>query len=67
MGQEAIRTILAIVTAFVGLAILSVILSSKSNAPSLIQNLSSGIAQDLNAATGAVTGNSMSQVSFASH
>lgn len=66
MGQEAIRTILSIVTAFVGLAILSVILSKKGNAPALLQNFSSGVAQDLNAATGPITGNSTMQVSFAS-
>lgn len=67
MGQEAIRTILAVITAFVGLAILSVILSNKSNAPALLQNLSSGVAQDINAATSPVTGSSNMQVSFASH
>lgn len=67
MGQEAIRTILAVVTAFVGLAILSVILSKNSKAPALIQNFSSGIAQDLNAATSPVTGSSSQQVSFASN
>lgn len=67
MGQEAIRTIFAVITAFVGLAILSVILSKKGNAPALIQNLSSGVAQDLNAATSPVTGANSAQVSFASN
>jgi hypothetical protein len=66
MGQEAVRTIFAVITAFVGLAILSVILSKKGNAPALLQNISSGVAQDINAATSPVTGNSNMQVSFAS-
>lgn len=67
MGQEAVRTIFAVVTAFVGLAILSVILSSKSNAPALLQNFSSGVAQDINAAVSPVTGSSNMQVSWASN
>lgn len=67
MGQEAIRTGVAIITAFIGLAILSVILSPKSKALGLIQNVSSGVAQDITAATAPVTGNSPSQVSFASN
>lgn len=67
MGQEAVRTIFAVITAFVGLAILSVILSKKGNAPALIQNLSSGVAQDINAAVSPVTGSSSQMVSFASN
>lgn len=66
MGQEAIRTILAVITAFVGLAILSVILSKKGNAPALIQNLSSGVSQDISAATAPITGATFMQPSFAS-
>lgn len=67
MGQEAIRTILAIVTAFVGLAILSVILSKNSKTLGVIQNTASGIALDTEAATAPVTGASNLQVSFASN
>lgn len=68
MGQEAIRTILAVVTAFVGLAILSVILSKNAKSGALVQDLSSGIAQDLNAATSPLSGTGMTQqVSFASN
>jgi hypothetical protein len=61
------RTLLAVITAFVGLAILAVILSKKSNALGLVQNLSSGVAQDITAATSPVTGAFSQQVSFATN
>lgn len=67
MGQEAIRTIFAVVTAFVGLAILALILSNKSNTPKLLQNFSSGVAQDINSAVAPVTGGMTQQVEFASN
>lgn len=55
MGSEIIRTGVAIVTAIVGLAVLSVLVSKNATTPALIQNLSSGLAQDINAATAPVT------------
>jgi hypothetical protein len=68
MGAEALKAGVSIVTAIIGLAILSVILSTKANTLGLVQNLSSGLAQDLNAATGPITnagGFGSTQVSFA--
>lgn len=67
MGQEAVRTIFAVITAFVGLAILALILSPKAKTGALLQNFSSGIAQDIEAAVGPVMGGSPHQVSFASY
>lgn len=55
MDQEVLRTGVAIVTSIVGLAILSVILSKNSTSLGLVQNLSSGLAQDITAATAPVT------------
>ena len=51
MGAEALRTLVAIVTAFVGLAILATLLSKNATTLGVIQNTSSGIAQDIQAAT----------------
>lgn len=55
MDQEILRTGVAIVTSIVGLGILSVILSKNSTSLGLVQNLSSGLAQDITAATAPVT------------
>ena len=55
MGSEIIRTVVAIVTAIIGLAILSVLVSRNATTPALIQNLSSGLAQDIGAATAPVS------------
>jgi hypothetical protein len=55
MDQEVLKTGVAIVTAIVGLAILSVLVSKNSNTLGLVQNLSTGLAQDISAATAPVT------------
>jgi len=55
MGSEAIRTIAAVIASFVGLAILSVIVSKNANTGSIIQDLSSGVGNDIQAATSPVT------------
>ncbi len=55
MDAEVLRTGVAIVTAIVGLAILSVLVSKNATTLGLVQNLSSGLAQDIEAATGPVT------------
>lgn len=55
MDQEVMRTAVAIVTAIIGLAILSVLVSKNATTLGLVQNLSSGLAQDISAATSPVT------------
>ena len=65
MGAEALKAGVSIVTAIIGLAILSVILSNKANTLGLVQNLSSGLSQDIGAATAPVTGSSVSTPQFA--
>lgn len=67
MDQEVMRTAVAIVTAIIGLAILSVLVSKNATTLGLVQNLSSGLAQDIEAATSPVsmTG-SLQQPEFAS-
>jgi len=55
MDAEVMRTAVAIVTAIIGLAILSVLVSKNATTLGLVQNLSSGLAQDINAATAPVT------------
>jgi len=69
MGAEALKAGVSIVTAIIGLAILSVILSKNAKTLGLVQNLSTGLAQDIQAATSPVTntnGFSTTQYSFAS-
>jgi len=48
------KTIFAIITLFVVLAIISVMLHKGGNAPKFIQNISSAIALSIQAATGAI-------------
>lgn len=55
MGQEALHTAVAIVTAIIGLAILSVLVSKNAKTTGVIQNLSTGLAQDITAATAPVS------------
>ena len=55
MGQEMVRVVTSIVTAIIGLAILAVLLSKNANTLGLVQNLSTGLAQDIGAATSPVT------------
>lgn len=56
MGKDTIDSIVSIATALVGLAILSVLVSSKANTPQVIGAATSGFASDLEAATSPVTG-----------
>lgn len=69
MDAEVMRTGVAIVTAIVGLAILSVLVSKNATTLGLVQNLSSGLAQDINAATAPVSqmGGMMQQPTFATN
>jgi hypothetical protein len=50
-GHTFMQTAAAIVTAIIGLAILSVVLSKQSNTLALVQDISSALAQDIGAAT----------------
>jgi PRD1 phage membrane DNA delivery len=52
------ETLSAVAVMVVGVAILSVILSTKSNSVGVIQSLASGFGNILSVATGPVTGNS---------
>jgi hypothetical protein len=67
MGKEVLDTITSIVTAIIGLAILSVIVSKNAQTSTVIQAASGGLASDIQAATGPVTGGtnfgSMSSIS----
>lgn len=66
---EVLHTGVAIVTAIIGLAILSVILSKNSTGLGMVQNLSTGLAQDIQAATAPVTSSGLGNTqtySFAS-
>ncbi len=59
MGGDALNAGVGIVTAIIGLAILSVILSHNSNTMGVIQAASGGLAADLGAAMSPVTGGGM--------
>lgn len=50
-GHGLAQTLSAIVTALICLAILSVVVSKRSNTVALVQDISSALAQDINAAT----------------
>lgn len=65
LGAEALRTAVAIVTAIIGLAILSVLVSKNAQTKGIIQNLSTGLSQDIGAATAPVTGSGTSNYSWA--
>ncbi len=55
MDQEVMRTAVASVTSIIGPGILSVLVSKHAQTLGLVQNLSTGLAQDISAATGPVT------------
>lgn len=55
MDQEVVKVVASIITGFIGLAIFSVLFSRNSNALGLVQNISTGVAQDISAATAPVT------------
>lgn len=65
MGGEAARTFVAIITAIIGLAIISVVLSGRAKTLGLVQNISVGLADDIEAADAPVSGSSPSSLSFA--
>ena len=56
MGREVLDTILGIVTAIVGLAIISVLLSKNANTVNVIKASGSALASDITAATAPITG-----------
>lgn len=56
MGHELTQTVTAIVTAIIGLAVLAVLLNSSGSGVAMARTLSTGLAQDISAATAPVTG-----------
>jgi uncharacterized membrane protein (Fun14 family) len=58
MGSEAIQAVVGIVTAIIGLAILSVLVSTKANTAGVITASGSALASDINAAVSPITGGS---------
>lgn len=56
MSDHAIQSIVTIVTAIIGVAILAVIVGQKSQTTSVIGAASSGLANDISAAVAPVTG-----------
>ena len=64
MGEQAVTAIVTIVTAIVGVAILSVFVSRNSNTAGVITAAGGALAQDLTAAVSPVTGNSASLSAF---
>lgn len=59
MGKETLDAVVGIVTAIIGIAILSVLVSPKAKTTSVIGSLSQGLAYDISAATSPVTGQMM--------
>lgn len=59
MGKETIDAAVSIVTAIIGLAILSVLVSNNARTTGVIGALSTGLAQDIGAATSPVSGGGM--------
>jgi len=64
MGHETIQAVVGIVTAIIGLAILSVLVSRNAQTGAVIGAASSGLAQDISAATSPVTGGGMGLSSY---
>jgi hypothetical protein len=56
MGRDVLDTVVSIVTAIVGLAIVSVLVSKNAQTGSVIKAAGSALAGDIQAATGPVTG-----------
>ena len=56
MGKETLDTITGIVTAIIGLAIISVILSKNANTSAVITSAGSALSGDISAATAPITG-----------
>lgn len=64
MGEQAITAIVTIVTAIIGVAVLSVLLSRQSNTAGVLQAGGSALAMDLAAAVAPITGSSHSLGGF---
>jgi hypothetical protein len=60
MGREFINSVVAVLTAIIGVAVIAVIVSQKSNTASVIGAFATGFAKDLQAATAPVTGSNPS-------
>lgn len=58
MGDHLITSVVTVLTALVGVAIIAVIVSKQANTAGVIQAGASGFAQDLQAAVSPVTGGS---------
>jgi hypothetical protein len=58
MGDHMITSIVSIMTAIVGVAVLAVLVSKNAQTPSVIQSAGNAFAADLTAAEGPVSGNS---------
>lgn len=58
MGRELLETITSIVTAIIGLAVISVLLSDRAKTTSVISAGAGGLAEDIEAATSPVSGGS---------
>ncbi len=56
MTESAITSIVTVITAIIGIAILAVLVSRNSNTAGVIQAGAGGLAQDISAATAPVTG-----------
>lgn len=64
MGRDLINSMVAIVSAIIGLAIVATLVSRNAQTPALVQNLSSGLGQDITAAEGPVSGFSGGTMNF---
>lgn len=62
--NEAMHTIVAITTAIIGLAILSVLVSKSANTSGVIGAYTGGLATDIKAATGPISGGEYGMSSF---
>lgn len=55
MGHEAIQATVGVITAIIGLAIFSVLVSKNANTMGVVSSLAGGLAGDIKAATAPVT------------
>jgi PRD1 phage membrane DNA delivery len=56
MSEQLLTSVVTVITAIIGVAILAVLVSRQSNTTGVIKAASSGFAQDLQAALSPVTG-----------
>ena len=66
MGRQAIDGLIAIVTAVIALAIIGVILSTKSNTANVLSSAGSAFSGILSAATGSISGGSTNSLGISS-